>query len=108
MYKVGITGGIGSGKSTVCAMLEEYGIAVYNSDHRAKELMASDERLRSRLIERFGEAVYGPEGINREYLARRVFASAEELQAAETAQILTIVYETTGILPENVSIIKKA
>ena len=81
MYKVGITGGIGSGKSTVCAMLEEYGIAVYNSDHRAKELMASDERLRSRLIERFGEAVYGPEGINREYLARRVFASAEELQA---------------------------
>jgi dephospho-CoA kinase len=81
MYKVGITGGIGSGKSTVCDMLGECGVAIYNADVRAKELMACSAPLRVALIERFGEEVYTAEGINRSYLAERVFGNAEELAA---------------------------
>lgn len=81
MYKVGITGGIGSGKSTVCDILAEAGVAVYNSDIRAKELMISSASLRASLIERFGAEVYTAEGLNRSYLAERVFANAEELSA---------------------------
>ncbi|MBQ6613663.1 MAG: dephospho-CoA kinase [Alistipes sp.] len=81
MYKVGITGGIGSGKSFVADMLLKRGVAVYNSDSRAKELMASDAELQAKLIERFGAEVFGVEGLNRAYLAGRVFTSEEELKA---------------------------
>lgn len=81
MYKVGITGGIGSGKSTVSAILEDMGVALYNSDVRAKELMATDAALREAIIECFGAECYTAEGLNRVYLASRVFGSAEELAA---------------------------
>lgn len=81
MYKVGITGGIGSGKSMVCSMLEERGVAVYNADTRAKGLMNESEALREALVARFGSEVYGAEGLNRRYLAERVFTNAEELKA---------------------------
>lgn len=81
MYKVGITGGIGSGKSTVCAILAEFGVAVYDSDSRAKRLMNESDNLRERLIERFGNEVYSAEGLNRAYLAERVFGNTEELKA---------------------------
>ena len=81
MYKVGITGGIGSGKSTVCAILAEFGVAVYDSDSRAKRLMNEDNTLRERLVERFGSEVYCAEGLNRRYLAERVFGNPEELKA---------------------------
>ena len=81
MYKVGITGGIGSGKSTVCAIFAEFGVAVYDSDSRAKRLMNEDNTLRERLVERFGSEVYCAEGLNRRYLAERVFGNPEELKA---------------------------
>lgn len=81
MYKVGITGGIGSGKSTVCAMLEEMGVAVYNSDARAKELMTTSATLREAIVARFGAECYTSEGLNRGYLAERVFGDAAELAA---------------------------
>lgn len=81
MYKVGITGGIGSGKSTACAILAEFGVAVYDSDSRAKRLMNEDNALRERLVERFGSNVYCAEGLNRRYLAERVFGNPEELKA---------------------------
>lgn len=81
MYKVGITGGIGSGKSTVCAMLEEMGVAVYNSDARAKELMTTSATLRQAIVARFGAECYTSEGLNRGYLAERVFGDAAELAA---------------------------
>lgn len=81
MYKVGITGGIGSGKSTVTRMLEGMGVAVYISDERAKLLMAHDEALRQLLVERFGEDTYINGELNRRYLAERVFSNADELAA---------------------------
>lgn len=79
MYKVGITGGIGSGKSTVCRILGEHGVAVYDADSRAKELMATSVEVRSALIESFGAECFTSEGLNRSYLAERVFNNAEQL-----------------------------
>lgn len=80
MYKVGITGGIGSGKSTVCRILQQRGVAVYDADSRAKELMANSESLRHDLIEAFGECTYTSEGLNRRYLADVVFSDSQQLR----------------------------
>lgn len=79
MYKIGITGGIGSGKSTVCSLFAERGIAVYDSDSRAKQLMTESEELRGQLIEAFGEECYKDGALNRAYLASQVFGNAEAL-----------------------------
>lgn len=79
MYKVGITGGIGSGKSTVCRMLAERGVALYDADSRAKALMSTSEALRRALIDNFGAETFTAEGLNRAYLAGRVFNDAEQL-----------------------------
>lgn len=79
MYKVGITGGIGSGKSTVCRIFAQSGVALYDADSRAKELMATSVVLRQRIVECFGEEAYTSEGLNRAYLAERVFGNAEQL-----------------------------
>ena len=81
MYKVGVTGGIGSGKSVVCNMLRERGVAVYNCDIRAKELMSADEVIAKQLVERFGPETFVNGELNRAYLAERVFGNAEELAA---------------------------
>ena len=79
MYKVGVTGGIGSGKSTVCALLAEYGVPVYDSDSRAKALMSESQALRKSLQEAFGEECYNDQGLNRAYLAEKVFGDKEAL-----------------------------
>ena len=79
MYKVGITGGIGSGKSTVCELLAAYGIAVYDSDSRAKALMAEDDSLRESLCKAFGDECYVDGALNRQYLAAKVFGDDKAL-----------------------------
>ena len=79
MYKVGITGGIGSGKSTVAKLLRDRGVAIYNSDRRAKELMVGNEALRQTLITAFGAECYTADGLNRAWLAQRVFNNEAEL-----------------------------
>ena len=58
MMKVGITGGIGSGKSTVCRLFARLGVAVYDSDAGAKRLMTEDAELRRRITDRFGAGGY--------------------------------------------------
>ena len=65
MLKVGLTGGIGSGKTTVSEMFHSLGIPVYNSDERAKYLMENDPSLRVNIIQYFGEESYKSEGLNR-------------------------------------------
>ena len=62
-------------------MFEELGVAVYNSDVRAKELMTTNTALREAIVERFGAECYNAEGLNRSYLAERVFSNGEELAA---------------------------
>lgn len=79
MYKVGITGGIGSGKSTVCGLLSAYGVAVYDSDARAKALMEQSAALRESLCAAFGEECYNEHGLNRQYLASKVFGDEQSL-----------------------------
>lgn len=76
MIKVGITGGIGSGKSTVCALLAARGAAVYDSDAAARRLMEEDGFLREGLVARFGAAVYRDGLLDRSYLAGVVFGNA--------------------------------
>lgn len=79
MYKVAITGGIGSGKSKVVELLAQRGVAAYDSDSRAKALMASSSELREQIIECFGSEAYDGEEVNRRYLAERVFNDKEAL-----------------------------
>ena len=80
MYKVGLTGGIGSGKSTVAELLHIRGVAIYDSDSRAKELMNGNEVLREALIAAFGAECYTDAGLNRAWLAERVFGNKAELE----------------------------
>lgn len=75
MYKVGVTGGIGGGKSTLCGCFAQMGIPIYNSDQRAKALMVGSEELRSQIVEIFGDGAYLDGGVNRAYLADRVFGN---------------------------------
>ena len=79
MKKIAICGGIGSGKSTVCQMFAERGVAIYDSDSRAKALMNESEPLRKALMAEFGSECYEGGVLNRPYLAQRVFASPEQL-----------------------------
>ena len=79
MRILGVTGGIGSGKSTVCAMLADRGAAVFYADDTAKELQVSDPAVRDAILEAFGEGSYDSDGaLNRSYLAGRIFSSEED------------------------------
>lgn len=77
MSRIAITGGIGSGKSYVCALLEERGIPVYNADNESKRLTVSDEGIRRGLIALLGEEVYREGTLNKPLLASYLFASPE-------------------------------
>lgn len=79
MTVVGITGGIGSGKTTVCEIFEHLGVPVYYADTRAKELMANDEKLKAKITQAFGEKAYDNGKLDRQYLAKIVFDSKEKL-----------------------------
>ena len=81
MFKVGITGGIGSGKSTVCRLFAARGVAVYDCDAAAKRLMAEDEALKGAIVARFGAACYEDGVLNRSYLAEQIFGSDEAREA---------------------------
>lgn len=74
MIKVGVTGGIGSGKSRVCALFAALGIPVYDSDKRAKELMNGDGQLHDKITALFGAEAYGRDGrLDRRFVAGKVF-----------------------------------
>ena len=81
MKRVAITGGIGSGKSTVCRALSEIsGAPIYDSDRRAKEIMATSPEVRQDLVEFFGEEVFEGGVLNRPLIASQVFGNEEKLQ----------------------------
>ncbi len=77
MIRLAITGGIGSGKSYVSAMLEKMGIPVYNADNESKRLTVSDVRIREGLMALLGEEVYAGGELNKPLLASYLFACAE-------------------------------
>jgi len=81
MRKVGITGGIGSGKTTVCRVFEWLGIPVYYADDRAKWLMTHDPALRENITALLGKTAYLDDGsLNRAHIAAIVFQDAEKLE----------------------------
>jgi dephospho-CoA kinase len=73
MKFVGLTGGIGSGKSTVAAMFQELGVPVYNSDERAKRLMNTSKKIKKQLIELLGKKAFQDNKLNRPFIAEKVF-----------------------------------
>lgn len=74
MIKVGVTGGIGSGKTVVCNVFQSLGAYVLNADDLAKHLMVNDAEIRQQIIETFGEQSYRADGsLNREFLAEQAF-----------------------------------
>lgn len=78
---IGLTGGIGSGKSTVAKFIEEMGFPVYYSDVRAKEIVNDDELLKKGIIELLGAKAYDENGLyDRKYVAEIVFNDEELLQ----------------------------
>ena len=82
MLKVGITGGIGSGKTTVCKIFESLGIPVYYADDRAKWLMRNDPDLRAGIEHLFGPEAYDEQGnLNRQHIAAVAFDDPEKLSA---------------------------
>src|SRR6218665_3221167 len=77
--RVGLTGGIGSGKTTVAKIFETLGIPVYYADERAKAIMNEDESLRQKIIALFGPEAYQSHQLNRGYIAAQVFNNKEKL-----------------------------
>ena len=79
MIRIGLTGGIGSGKSTVAKVFEVLGIPVYYADDAAKKLMNEDEELKEKIKKEFGKSIYKEEKLDRKKLADIVFTSPEKL-----------------------------
>ena len=75
---IGVTGGIGSGKSLVSAYIEKSGFPVIKSDDLAKKMMSEDKSLKSRIIKEFGESAYDSDGLNRKYLAEQIFSDPQK------------------------------
>lgn len=79
MLKIGLTGGIGSGKSTVAKVFETLGIPVYYADSAARHLMNSDPGLKEAILSEFGPEAYTDHQLNRSFLAARVFNDPQAL-----------------------------
>lgn len=80
ILEIGITGGIGSGKSIICKIFHQLGIPIYNSDDRAKYLMNYKQELKSKIVENFGKDSYDLQGkLNRTYLAQQVFNNSNQV-----------------------------
>ena len=79
MIKIGITGGIGSGKSVVAALLELSGIPVYIADTESKRLTATSPVIREKLIALFGKELYTADVLDKKRLASHIFGNPEQL-----------------------------
>ncbi len=80
MIKAGLTGGIGSGKTTVARVFEVLGIPVYYADDRTKLLMNTNPSLREAIIRNFGKEAYVNDELDRKYMAGIVFNNKEKLE----------------------------
>ena len=78
-FQIGITGGIGSGKSTICKIFTCLGVPVYDADSRAKSIMTTDGILIEQIKKEFGDLAYLSDGsLDREYLSRLIFENQEK------------------------------
>ncbi|MEN3038952.1 MAG: dephospho-CoA kinase [Candidatus Kryptonium sp.] len=81
---VGVTGGIGSGKTTVCKFFEEFGAKVIYADDLAKKLMEEDESIKSKIRKMFGEESYIGGKLNRKFIAEIIFSDEEKKKQLES------------------------
>jgi dephospho-CoA kinase len=82
--QIGITGGIGSGKSTVCKVFATLGIPIYDADSRAKYLMANSGKIKTAVKDFFGNEAYFENGeLNRAYLAQQIFSDSQKAKTLE-------------------------
>ncbi|WP_152286562.1 dephospho-CoA kinase [Flavicella marina] len=81
MKIIGLTGGIGSGKTTVLNLFQQQGVPVYIADIEAKKIMHSSPKVMNAITELFGEEAYVDAKLNREYIAEIVFNQKEKLLA---------------------------
>lgn len=80
MKKIGITGGIGSGKSTACEIFKLLGVAVFNADDEAKNIQNNDLQIKNHLVDLFGAHIYSDdELLDRKMLAALIFNDAKAL-----------------------------
>lgn len=77
---IGLTGGIGSGKTTAAKYFEEFGFPLYNSDLRARKIQNENLEVITKIKEAFGEESYNDDGMNRPYIASQIFNNQEKLQ----------------------------
>jgi dephospho-CoA kinase len=77
---IGLTGGIGSGKSVVAKVFATLGIPVFNADDEAKRIMQTSPEIKTKLIEQFGTEIYNEQGLDKEKLASIVFNDPFQLQ----------------------------
>jgi dephospho-CoA kinase len=80
MLKIGLTGGIGSGKTTVAKLFEILGIPVYYADDAARRLMNTNEDIKTSIIKHFGNEAYVNRELNRKYLGGIVFSNKKKLE----------------------------
>jgi dephospho-CoA kinase len=82
--QIGITGGIGSGKSLVCKIFQCLGVPVYDADSRAKVLMTTDGILIEQIKKEFGNLSYNTDGtLNRKHIGEAAFGNPEKLKALD-------------------------
>lgn len=100
---IGVTGGIGSGKSTVCKIFEILGHKVYYADDRAKSLMNNDQVLREKIKELFGDLAYTAEGLNRAFISGQVFKNPELLQKLNSVVHPAVAHDLQSWVAHNTS-----
>ncbi|HHU97330.1 MAG: dephospho-CoA kinase [Bacteroidota bacterium] len=82
MVRIGVTGGIGSGKSVVCSLLHLHGIPVFNADIEAKRLNDTSAGVRKALTRHFGKDLYEGDRLNRQQFAKLIFNDKQNLAIA--------------------------
>jgi len=80
ILRIGLTGGIGSGKSTVAKIFEAIGIPVYYADEAARRIMNEDEQVRQQITAYFGPSAYKNNQLDRQYIGSQVFNHKEKLE----------------------------
>ena len=110
MKRIGLTGNIGSGKTTLASCFEILGIAVFNADKQAKLLMNKDINLKQSLITEFGKEVYLDDELNRKYLSKLAFNDNLVLKRlnALVHPVVQDAFEKWSIQQSGVYVIKEA
>jgi dephospho-CoA kinase len=80
MIRIGVTGGIGSGKSLVCDIFRKLGVPVYNADERARWLMNEASEIKKILVARFGPSIYKNDQLDRRVLAEMIFNDKKAIE----------------------------